>query len=195
MIFPVSRGWAITIDWKKGGRHDPEPIASSSNRGTQSRPANGSKQKDEWRIACARLLWTRSIAEAAALVKPFRTAFCVPSRSFTPCYEHLRARLRLPIRSIAKPLRINDLHRRRGGNFATCETQFTLCTNVRHVSHSILLLKRIAKTAERYVDETTGKNVVRTPETVDNVLHYFLSQLKVLSLLKKFVVQLQTNEL
>lgn len=108
----TEKGWVARWPvWK--------PTAPSSNRGTQSRPVNGS-QKNEWRIVCARLLWTRSIA----LVKPFWTALCVPSRSFTPCYEHLR--VQLPIRSITKPLRINALHRRRGRNFATCETQFIL---------------------------------------------------------------------
>lgn len=136
MASPASEtGLSLLLTEKKaaGATTGPEPTAPSSNRGTQSRPANGSNQKDEWRIACARLLWTRSIAGAAALVKPFRTALCVPSRSFTPCYEHLRARLRLPIRSTTEPLRINDLCRKRDGNFAICETQFTLCSNVSSV--------------------------------------------------------------
>lgn len=36
------------------------------------------------------------------LLSCFETTLCVPSRSFTPCYERLRARLRLPIRGTLK---------------------------------------------------------------------------------------------
>jgi len=49
MAFPISEAeLSLLLTEKVGGAMTgPEPTAPSSNRGTQSRPANGSNQKDE----------------------------------------------------------------------------------------------------------------------------------------------------
>lgn len=50
MASPASEaGLSLLLTEKKAGgaMTGPEPTAPSSNRGTQSRPANGSSQKDE----------------------------------------------------------------------------------------------------------------------------------------------------
>jgi len=83
----------------------------------------GASQKDEWRIARARALWTRSIAEVAALVKPFRTCTLRASAQFHALLRaRRRARLRLPIHGSSEEGRragINEPRRKRDGNFAT----------------------------------------------------------------------------
>lgn len=116
--------------------------------------------------------WTRSIAEAAALVKPFRTTLRVPSRSFTPRYERLRARLPLPIRGTSKH-RINDPSRKTAREFRNSRDAIRpLRSCIRRVPRPISL-----ENCRKLRGETTSGVPARTlREVVESVSRRFPSR-------------------